>query len=586
MNMVDTLNLARKWRSKNFDQIIGQDLVVRMLKNSLYREHFFPVYLFSGQRGCGKTTTARVFAGAINCQSLQQFRQQPQTALLPCLTCSSCVAMREGKHPDFIEIDAASHTGVDNVRGIIDAAALLPIMGNKKIYLIDEAHMLSKAAFNAFLKILEEPPATALFILATTDPEKIIDTVRSRCFQLFFKPIAAPTLIDHLVAVCEREQIDYDAAGLALIVQETEGSARDALNTLERVRFSAAKVDRQAVAHLLGHVEDAYFVTLLATILSRDVHKLLAHVHKLDRTVCSATFVWTHFVKLLHTAIRYKHGVNVDAFQQVLPDIERVVRNVTWKDLYLLLELCYQQEAVFLQASDQFAYLEMLFLQLCTGIVGSDTDSDKNSGAASALEASPAPVAEFVQEDEEQDDVVMDDLRDAASLWQRCVHDIASLQDPVLLSLCKQSFFKTFDAASGVLTIEFDKRMLFFKDKLDETHLQWQPILKQWFGNNVMLVSEFTRVAGGVETPVVTNVVHPAPISMPKPVAQAPKAPMQRQGASTYANRDRSASNKKQQSVYEQKFTLTAPEQWQKTAMILHYFPGTLYEIQEQPHHG
>lgn len=180
------LNLARKWRSKDFGSIIGQDLSVRMLKNTLYLGNFFPVYLFSGQRGCGKTTTARVFATAVNCDVLSDFQGEPKSHTIPCGLCPSCLEMRAGKHPDFIEIDAASHTGVDNVRQIIEASSLLPLMGKKKIYLIDEAHMLSKAAFNAFLKILEDPPGSVIFILATTDPQKIIETVRSRCFSSFF----------------------------------------------------------------------------------------------------------------------------------------------------------------------------------------------------------------------------------------------------------------------------------------------------------------------------------------------------------------------------------------------------------------
>ena len=184
------LNLTRKWRSQDFESIIGQSLAVKMLKNSLYAGHYFPVYLFAGQRGCGKTTTARVFARAINCQQLSEFQKQPKKISVPCGTCDSCVAMAQGRHQDFIEIDAASHTGVDNMRSIIEAASFLPLMGKKKVYLIDEAHMLSKAAFNALLKILEEPPSSALFILATTDPDKIIETVRSRCFRLFFQPIS------------------------------------------------------------------------------------------------------------------------------------------------------------------------------------------------------------------------------------------------------------------------------------------------------------------------------------------------------------------------------------------------------------
>src|SRR5579871_3248756 len=181
MNTSDTanLNLARKWRSKDFDHIIGQDVAVKMLKNSLYLGQLFPVYLFSGQRGCGKTSTARIFAMAVNCTSLSAFQKNPKTTAIPCLVCDSCVAMATGKHPDFIEIDAASHTGVDTIRTIIDASQLLPLMGSKKIYLIDEAHMLSKSSCNALLKILEEPPCSVLFMLATTDPQKIIETVRS-----------------------------------------------------------------------------------------------------------------------------------------------------------------------------------------------------------------------------------------------------------------------------------------------------------------------------------------------------------------------------------------------------------------------
>jgi len=226
MNNV-TLNLARKWRSKQFNEIVGQELSVRILKNSLYKDKLFPVYLFSGQHGCGKTTTARVFAAAVNCEKLPEFRKAPQNVTLPCLACVSCTAMSKGQHPDFIEIDAASNTGVDNIRQIIDASALLPVMGTKKIYLIDEAHMLSKAAFNAFLKIMEEPPSSVLFVLATTDAQKIPE---SRCFQLLFDPVETSLLMGHLKFICEQESIAYEGTALSLIVRESAGSVR--LHTL------------------------------------------------------------------------------------------------------------------------------------------------------------------------------------------------------------------------------------------------------------------------------------------------------------------------------------------------------------------
>ena len=297
------LNLARKWRSKNFDQIIGQELSVKILKNSLYLDRFFPVYLFSGQRGCGKTTTARVFAAAVNCQLLDDFRQNPKKQLLPCNACASCSAMLTGKHPDFIEMDAASHTGVENVRNIVDAASLLPVMGRKKIYLIDEAHMLSKAAFNAFLKILEEPPTSVLFILATTDTDKIIDTVKSRCFQLFFGPVKNQPLLNHLNAICVDEAINADDDALSLIIKETDGSVRDAINVLERVRFSSAAITKKAVRAVLGHLDDEQVIRVLEAVLHKTPADLIAYFKDLDLESVAASFVWRRLVDLIRTSI-------------------------------------------------------------------------------------------------------------------------------------------------------------------------------------------------------------------------------------------------------------------------------------------
>ena len=234
-----TLNLARKWRSRTFDEIVGQDMAVSMLRNSLYKNHFFPVYLFAGQKGCGKTSSARILAAAANCAELSTFQSDPGKQAVPCLKCDSCSSMYNGTHPDFIEIDAASHTGVDDVRALLESCSFMPLMGSKKVYLIDEAHMLSKAAFNAFLKVLEEPPAQVLFMMATTELHKIPETVRSRCFQLHFNPIDRSLLHAHLTTICAEENIVCDPDALTLILQETDGSARDAINLLEQVRFAS-----------------------------------------------------------------------------------------------------------------------------------------------------------------------------------------------------------------------------------------------------------------------------------------------------------------------------------------------------------
>ncbi|MBT4595105.1 DNA polymerase III subunit gamma/tau, partial [bacterium] len=222
-----SVNLARKLRPLGFDGIIGQDFVMRMLQNSLYKDQLFPVYLFFGQHGCGKTSTARVFAAAMNCKNLEAFRKNPREHKVPCHNCSSCTSFKNENYPDFIEIDAASHTGVENVRQIIEASSYVPVAGAKRVYLIDEAHMLSKAAFNALLKLLEEPPKSAVFLLATTEIQKVPNTVRSRCFQAPFSVPDRDVLIAHLEKISAQEDITVSRRALEVLVAHTGGFIRD-----------------------------------------------------------------------------------------------------------------------------------------------------------------------------------------------------------------------------------------------------------------------------------------------------------------------------------------------------------------------
>lgn len=275
------VHLARKWRSKNFSELIGQELSVRLLKNSLYKKAFFPAYLFSGLRGSGKTSMGRIFAAAVNCEQLDEFIKDPHTVILPCNVCISCKALFTGQHPDFIEIDAASYTGVDNMRLIIENAAMLPTLGRKKIYLIDEAHMLSKAAFNAALKILEEPPMHVMFILATTDPEKIIETIKSRCFQLFFDPVPVEALVEHLGAICHAEKIIFDQEGLRLLAHYAEGSVRDALTLLERVALASGNsVTADSVSTVLGIIGKSMIRQLYGFIKDNNIQEMCTFFKK------------------------------------------------------------------------------------------------------------------------------------------------------------------------------------------------------------------------------------------------------------------------------------------------------------------
>lgn len=307
------INLARKWRSRRFEELIGQPLVVRMLKNSLYRDIFFPVYLLTGTRGCGKTTIARIFASAVNCYAYDQFKSDPQKVILPCLECSSCKAMLSLNHPDFIEIDAASHTGVDNIRQISESASFVPAMSRKKIYLIDEAHMLSKAAFNAFLKLLEEPPATACFILATTEINKIPETVKSRCLQLFFYPVNQLELSDYLSKICKEEKIGFERSALLSISAESGGSVRDAINLIERVKLVSSKLTSQAVADVLGSISSQDIITLIKLLLSSNSEELFLKLESKLERIHNSTQFWSKLTQAFIFLVNEKQKLNLDA---------------------------------------------------------------------------------------------------------------------------------------------------------------------------------------------------------------------------------------------------------------------------------
>ncbi len=385
------LNLARKWRSKHFDEVVGQPLVVRLVKNSLYRNLIFPVYLLSGTRGCGKTSIARIFAAALNCEALEQFQKNPQEQQLPCLTCASCLAMQATKHPDFIEIDAASHTGVDNVRAIIDAASFVPVLGKKKIYLIDEAHMLSKAAFNAFLKILEEPPISVVFMLATTDPHKIIETVTSRCFQLFFEPIELHAVADHLAHICAKEEVAFEKEALLLIAQETEGSMRDALNLVERVRIAYPSITHTAVIELLGKIDDERLCELLQAVIQGSPQDILATIKHLDLEKYNPYLLWKSFVELIRRSLWVKNGSLPDE-SKLIGTLKEITASCSLERLIRLFEICYDYELSFAKTAAPGHMLEMMLLKMAqkTEETSQNTSPKKSDNSASKPATRPS----------------------------------------------------------------------------------------------------------------------------------------------------------------------------------------------------
>lgn len=263
-----TTVLARKWRPKTFAQLAGQEHVVRALSNALTQNRLHHAYLFTGTRGVGKTTIARIFAKSLNCAA--------GITATPCGECSACKEIDSGRFIDLIELDAASNTQVDNMRELLESALYAPTSGRFKVYIIDEVHMLSKSAFNAMLKTLEEPPGHVKFILATTDPQKIPVTVLSRCLQFNLKQLPPALIAAHLQYVLEQEQVSFESAAVNLIARAAQGSMRDALSLMDQaIAFSAARVEEAVVRTMLGAIDQGYLFDLLAALRGQDGAALL-----------------------------------------------------------------------------------------------------------------------------------------------------------------------------------------------------------------------------------------------------------------------------------------------------------------------
>ncbi len=266
--------LARKWRPKTFADLVGQQHVVKALQNALDKGRLHHAYLLTGTRGVGKTTIARILAKSLNCEHPHHGE--------PCGECQSCRDIDAGRFVDLLEIDAASNTGIDNIREVLENAQYAPTAGKYKVYIIDEVHMLSKSAFNAMLKTLEEPPEHVKFILATTDPHKVPITVLSRCLQFVLRNMTAQQVTEHLTHVLKSEQIIYEPAALALLGRAAQGSMRDALSLLDQaIAMGSGSVKESDVRDMIGAVDKRYLYELLTYLMEQDGEQLIAKAQEM-----------------------------------------------------------------------------------------------------------------------------------------------------------------------------------------------------------------------------------------------------------------------------------------------------------------
>ncbi|PLX91510.1 MAG: DNA polymerase III subunit gamma/tau [Desulfuromonas sp.] len=355
------LVLARKWRPQLFDDLIGQEHVSQTLKNAILADRVHHAFLFTGARGVGKTSAARIFAKALNCQD------GPTTE--PCGTCPSCVEIAAGQGIDVFEIDGASNTGVDDIRELRENIRYLPSKSRYKIFIIDEVHMLSINAFNALLKTLEEPPEHAKFIFATTEPHKIPVTILSRCQRFDFRKISTVQVADRLRYIVDQEKVEISDQGLAMIARSGGGSMRDAQSTLDQViAFCGDQVSDADLQSLLGLVDRRLLLDTLEAVQERDARRVLSVIARVDEHGHSFRQFCRQVVELVRSMVVIKvveqPGELLDAGETELQELKPLAQQVQLEDLQRMLTLLIKTEAELAQSNYPRLTMEMLLIRL------------------------------------------------------------------------------------------------------------------------------------------------------------------------------------------------------------------------------
>jgi DNA polymerase III subunit gamma/tau len=350
--------LARKWRPRQFQELVGQGHVVRALTHALEQDKLHHALLFSGTRGVGKTTIARILARCLNCEK--------GVSASPCGECSSCKEIDQGRFVDLIEIDAASNTGVDNVRDLQDNIVYAPTRGRRKVYLIDEVHMFSKGAFNALLKTLEEPPPRVHFILATTDPQKLPVTILSRCLQFHLKRLPAQEIRNQLKSVLEQEGVSFEPAALVGLAHAADGSMRDGLSLLDQaIAFGGGQVREAEVRDMLGSLSRRDILALIQALSEGDGAALLAALAALDEKAPDYDAVLADLSAVLQRIALIQLVPDAElADEEAAEELLRLAQQMTAEDTQLYYQIALQGRRDIDWAPDPRSGLEMTLLRM------------------------------------------------------------------------------------------------------------------------------------------------------------------------------------------------------------------------------
>ena len=355
------LVLARKWRPSRFSQVVGQRHVVQSLKNAITMNRVAGAYLFSGMRGVGKTSMARILALSVNCET--------GPTITPCMECDNCREIKNGSSMDVLEIDAASNTGVDDVRELRDHLSYAPAKCRKKIYIIDEVHMLSKSAFNAFLKSLEEPPPNTIFILATTEQNKVPDTILSRCQCFEFRALSEEQITDQLASIAESEKMDIPPAALRMIARRAEGSMRDAQSLMDQaVAYAGDTVDEEKVGIVLGLVSREKVWQLLEALIERETSAALNGLHDLYYAGYDVTVLVRELLEAVRTLLIMKVSSDPDkVLNETSESIAKgikIVENISAGRLQLFFDILLKTEFQCKNASNGLSVLEVAVIKM------------------------------------------------------------------------------------------------------------------------------------------------------------------------------------------------------------------------------